>query len=45
MPADAEGLYMIGSGLTGTGTNKPTVYSAAADPTPWSGSTVMISIT
>ena len=46
MPANVEALYMYGSGLTGTGTNNAdTSTTAAVDPTPWSGSTAMISIT
>ena len=36
---------MYGSGLTGTGSNGADTLSAAADPTRWSASAVMISIT
>ena len=32
MPADAEGLYMIGSGLTGTGTNNADSLLSSGGP-------------
>ena len=44
MPANVEGLYMLGAGLTGTGRAAPTRCSAAAAPTRWSGLAATISI-
>ncbi len=44
-PTHVEVLYMLGSGLTGTGSAAPKRCSAAADPTRWSGLAAMISIT
>ena len=45
LPANVEALYMIGSGLTGTGSGTPTCCSAAAEPIRWSGSAATIAIT
>ena len=45
LPANVEALYMIGAGLTGTARATPTVSSAAADPTHWSGLAATISTT
>ena len=45
LPANVEALYMIGSGLTGTGSANADSLSAAADPTHWSVSAATISIT
>ena len=46
LPASQHrGLSCSAPGLTGTGSTAPTRCSAAADPTPWSGSAAMISTT
>ena len=42
---NVEALYMLGSGLTGTGSNGARRCSAAAAPTRWSVSVATISIT
>ena len=45
LPVNVEALYLIGAGLTGTGSGNADSYSAAADPTFWLGLSATISTT